>query len=1600
MKGKLLKKLKRTLCYVLALGMISTSVLPVRAEGKTDLTAGLVAYYDFETVADASVTNKVDSAAYAGTLSGTAVVSNEEGTFDNSLKLGGGAGGMQLTSIIDASTTSFSVSMWYKASSTSSNNVNLVQAGTIDGGTGRTILILSPASQYYTYVTGDNAKTTTTASINPTEWQHITFAYDQENNKAYFYVNGTADRADGLSLSGSALSTSDMIIGRHRNAGEGQFNGFIDEVRVYNKVVSAAEAKAIYDEKADLVKTEEPAPEPGDTSSIVLTVDPGTVERVVDESIFGINHRYAFNGYGTFDSYLMEMKDDFQKLYEEAGFGSIRYPGGTISNLFNWKTTLDSVGRKDQIHGFYNNSGQGGIEPNFGIKEIADFADEVDSEIVYVYSLGRGSVQDAEDLIEFLNAEVGTNPNGGIDWAQVRSENGHPEPYNVRYFEIGNEMQQAWAGSDGTASQGYWLTSVASGSETAYIEGGTATFSNQYAVCEEDWNQQASKSDGSAGMVRYMRYANTNPKKYDESGKIVDDPDFVAVEKGSVSVNVGGTAWTIVENFDNSSATDKHVVVDYSTGALVFGDGEKGAIPASGQQINVSYSVKRDGFVDISRAMKETTEKINQANEENGVDAEHEALVYSSYETSGFITKMANGGYNDLYDGLTIHPYSGTPSGTGEVFYDSAMKKAEDTGVAHVQNYVNMMPAGKVPVISEYGIFRSTDSLVRSQTHAVYIAKVLMEYVRLGSPYIQKHCLTDWYSSGADSLGPTQQAVIQVVAQNGANTKTGEGDFAFFSTPSARVFQMLNSSFGTDILGISFNTQEKLSNGVKAYSALASKDEYDNYYAAFVNVDRENAKNLEVKVGGVDFTGKDVEVQMLSSDSISAENTLDNPDNVAVETTSFVAEGRTVTVEVPKHSFVIIKVSTGVDKCALKDAIDDAKDLPEDEYTEESWTAANVADAIEEAEAVLNNKAATKEIVAEAVTDLAAAVEKLERVSADKADLEAKVAEADELISTNYTGDTWEALQIILSAAKTVAAKENATQDIVDKVLADLTDAMEALKEVIPVSEMTAICDSQYLPGTANEGPDDFILDGDSSTHWHTNWQTSEATNVEKRWIGVSLNEATEIDGIQYLPRNNGGNGAVTEYIAQYRETDDSEWIDLATGTWNASDKSWKTITFDKVTAKQVRVVGVHTYADSGNDAHMSTAEFRLLKAGETTVEPDVTAPEQVKNVKAEFVGADLKVTWDASPEEDVVKYEVYDWLSNEFSVFVTEPEAVLTDLEAGKGYTIAVRAIDAAGNKSVENTFIIVLPMPEEDEVVRLFGQGRYDTAYAVANELKEVLGVEKFDAVVVATGKTFADALAGSYLAVEKNAPILLTNGKDDNVSELHAYIKANVEEGGKVYILGGDGAVPEAVDAIDGYEVERLFGDSRYDTNLEILKEAGVTGDSIIVATGKTFADSLSASAAKLPILLVKPKGALSDAQKEILTGMKNIYIVGGEGAVSAAYETELKAFGTVTRVFGDSRYDTSVEVAKTFCKDVTKAVVASGKNFPDGLCGGPLAAAMNAPLVLTKDGGAAAAAAYVAANGIASGYVLGGDGALTDETVVEVFELESADDIIVK
>ena len=129
--------------------------------------------------------------------------------------------------------------------------------------------------------------------------------------------------------------------------------------------------------------------------------------------------------------------------------------------------------------------------------------DDIKAEAVWVYGMGQGSAADAADLIEYLNAPADgdvTNPNGGVDWAEVRAANGHPEPYGVTRFEIGNEI--------GYYRQTYWMDGRGNTDwMDAYIDGGRMTFGqNTRTVKDEDWRDQATNSDGTANQVRYVRY--------------------------------------------------------------------------------------------------------------------------------------------------------------------------------------------------------------------------------------------------------------------------------------------------------------------------------------------------------------------------------------------------------------------------------------------------------------------------------------------------------------------------------------------------------------------------------------------------------------------------------------------------------------------------------------------------------------------------------------------------------------------------------------------------------------------------------------------------------------------------------------------------------------------------------------------------------------------------------------------------------------------------------------------------------------------------------------------------------------------------------------
>ncbi|MBQ1390867.1 MAG: cell wall-binding repeat-containing protein [Firmicutes bacterium] len=257
---------------------------------------------------------------------------------------------------------------------------------------------------------------------------------------------------------------------------------------------------------------------------------------------------------------------------------------------------------------------------------------------------------------------------------------------------------------------------------------------------------------------------------------------------------------------------------------------------------------------------------------------------------------------------------------------------------------------------------------------------------------------------------------------------------------------------------------------------------------------------------------------------------------------------------------------------------------------------------------------------------------------------------------------------------------------------------------------------------------------------------------------------------------------------------------------------------------------------------------------------------------------------------------------------------------------------------------------------VKRIAGDNRYDTAFRIANNLKKELGIKKFDTIVIASGANFPDALSGSSLAEAKTAPILLAAAS--RLAELEKYVKANLNKGGQIYLLGGTASIPaeieEAMQAIGA--TKRLAGKDRYETNLAILNEIDPHNTDFLVTSGEVFPDALSAASVGKPILLTY--GKLTDDQKAFLAEhvdpKKKIYIIGGTGSVSEAAEKELGEYGAaIVRVAGNNRYETAKATADRFFPNAQQEVVATGENFPDSLAGGVLAYFKQCPLILTAD-----------------------------------------------
>ncbi|MBZ4665964.1 cell wall-binding repeat-containing protein [Mahella sp.] len=260
-------------------------------------------------------------------------------------------------------------------------------------------------------------------------------------------------------------------------------------------------------------------------------------------------------------------------------------------------------------------------------------------------------------------------------------------------------------------------------------------------------------------------------------------------------------------------------------------------------------------------------------------------------------------------------------------------------------------------------------------------------------------------------------------------------------------------------------------------------------------------------------------------------------------------------------------------------------------------------------------------------------------------------------------------------------------------------------------------------------------------------------------------------------------------------------------------------------------------------------------------------------------------------------------------------------------------------------------------DEGTRLYGSDRYETAAEISQK-----GWKSSDSVVLVSGQDFPDALVAGPLAQKLDAPILLTM-KD----KLPDVTKDEIDrlDAKKVYIVGGTAAVSEDVaDTIDK-PVKRICGNDKHETAVAVakeLKDLGVSTDGVIITRSDDYADALAAAAVKpaLPILFAgsHTDTLLPETTENALVdlGVKDVVIVGDIGAVSEAIEEQIgNVVSYVFRVGGDDRFKTAAQIAAAFVPDdgYKGVVLATGKDYPDALAGGPYAAKNGYALLLTGD-----------------------------------------------
>ena len=128
-------------------------------------------------------------------------------------------------------------------------------------------------------------------------------------------------------------------------------------------------------------------------------------------------------------------RKDVVALMKELESPVYRWPGGNFVSGYNWR---DGIGERDKRPPRKNPAWKG-VEPNdVGIHEYMELMEILGAEAFIAVNTGLGTLEEVVQEVEYVNGPSDS------EWGQIRAENGHTEPFGVKWWAVGNEMFGSW----------------------------------------------------------------------------------------------------------------------------------------------------------------------------------------------------------------------------------------------------------------------------------------------------------------------------------------------------------------------------------------------------------------------------------------------------------------------------------------------------------------------------------------------------------------------------------------------------------------------------------------------------------------------------------------------------------------------------------------------------------------------------------------------------------------------------------------------------------------------------------------------------------------------------------------------------------------------------------------------------------------------------------------------------------------------------------------------------------------------------------------------------------------------------------------------------